>query len=77
VLLQAFCSKVAKEMAKALIKIFVDFGPPKILQSDNNLAFLNKTIDKIKSKFNIKNQSTIPYFPQQNEVVERFVGEAK
>jgi transposase InsO family protein len=76
-LLQAFYLKETKEVAKALKKIFVDFGPPKILQSDNDLAFLNKVIDKMKSKFGFKNQNTIPYFPQQNGAVERFVGEVK
>jgi hypothetical protein len=34
-------------------------------------------MDKMKNRFGFKNQSTIPYFPQQNRVVKRFVGEAK
>jgi hypothetical protein len=54
-LLRAFCSKAAEEVAEALRKIFVDFGPPKILQSDNDLAFLNKAMNKIKSRFGFKN----------------------
>jgi hypothetical protein len=34
-------------------------------------------MDEMRSRFGFKNRSTIPYFPQQNGVVERFVGEAK
>jgi transposase InsO family protein len=77
VLLRALHSKAAEEVAEALMKIFVDFDPPKILQSDNDLTFLNKAMDEMRSRFGFKNRSTIPYFPQQNGAVERFVGEAK
>jgi hypothetical protein len=63
VLLRVLRLKAAEEVAEALIKIFVDFGSPKILQSDNDLAFLNKAMDEMKSKFGFKNRSTIPYFP--------------
>jgi hypothetical protein len=76
-LLRVLCLKTVEEVAETLMKIFVDFGPPKILQLDNDLAFLNKAMDKMKNRFGFKNQSTIPYFPQQNRVVKRFVGEAK
>jgi hypothetical protein len=37
------------------MKIFVDFGPSKILQSDNDLAYLNKAMDEMRSRFGFKN----------------------
>jgi hypothetical protein len=55
VLLQAFYLKIVEKVGKVFMKIFVDFGPTKIFQSNNDLAFLNKTMHKIKSKFNFKN----------------------
>jgi hypothetical protein len=77
VLFRILKMKLTKEVTTELLKIFVDFSPPKILQSNNNPAFTRRVIDDLRGKFGFQHRSIIPYFPQQNGAVERHVGEAK
>lgn len=52
VILNALKQKTATEVANKLIKIFADFGPPQILQSDNGKEFSNKIINELTLKWN-------------------------
>jgi hypothetical protein len=51
VLLRVLKTKSTEEVATELLKIFVDFGPPKILQSNNDLAFTRRVMDDLRGKF--------------------------
>jgi hypothetical protein len=73
---QALKTKLAKKVATELLKIFIDFGLPKILQLDNDLAFTRRVMDNLHRKFGFQHCSVISYFPQQNGAVKRYFGEA-
>ena len=53
--LRPLTSKTAKEVAENLLKIFVDFGAPSILQSDNGREFTANVIKVNINKNNLRN----------------------
>lgn len=48
VVLRPLKSKKAEEVTKTILKIFLDFGAPSILQSDNGKEFCNILIENLK-----------------------------
>lgn len=65
-------AKQAVDMANELLKIFLQFGAPAILQSDNGREFVNKVIDELKvnwSQLHIVHGR--PRHPQSQGSVER------
>jgi predicted aspartyl protease len=51
--------------------IILQHGPPQILQSDQGKEFVNKIIEELCRKHEIKHQRSSPYHPQSNGLVER------
>jgi transposase InsO family protein len=47
VILNALERKTASSVAEKLIKIFADFGSPRILQSDNGKEFANQIVKEV------------------------------
>src|SRR5882672_7827769 len=77
VLLRTLTDKSSAEVAQSLLKIFFDFGFPKIIQSDNGTEFVNQIIKYITKNANIDHRLITPYHPQANGSAERTVQTAK
>eukprot|EP00733_Pompholyxophrys_punicea_P000125 Pompholyxophrys_punicea_v1_NODE_19_length_5902_cov_21.503677.p1 type:complete len:734 gc:universal NODE_19_length_5902_cov_21.503677:2263-62(-) len=73
VFLRSLVDKSASAVAHALFLIITDFGPPKILQSDNGTEFINEVIRQLTSLFCIDHRCVSPYHPRANGAAERFV----
>jgi transposase InsO family protein len=52
--------------------IITRFGCPKILMSDQGTHFINKTIEALTQEFEVHNQKSTPYHPQENGTVKAF-----
>jgi len=70
-------NKSGATVAKELLKIFFDFGFPKIIQSDNGKEFVNAIVKEITSAAGIDHRLITPYHPQANGSAERTVQTAK
>lgn len=64
------CSKTAVEVAKALCSIFIQFGCPNIIQSDNGKEFVANVIHTLCTNLGIKKIQGSPYHPQSQGQVE-------
>jgi hypothetical protein len=69
--------KSAVVVADKLIKIFFDFGFPRIIQSDNGTEFINMIIKHITESARIDHWLITPYHPHANGAAERTVQTAK
>ena len=73
-LLRPLTNKTAKCVAAALLQIFMDFGPPSILQSDQGREFINALMKEICSTMAIDHRISSAYSPRTNGLVERTNG---
>ena len=62
-LIRPIKTKEAHEVAEELWKIICDFGPPKVLQSDNGTEFVNSVISAITSLTGIDHRLITAYHP--------------
>ena len=67
-------TKSAAEVSSNLMKLFLVFGPPKILHSDNGGEFVNELINKISGLFNIQLAHGKAYNPREQGKVEKLNG---
>jgi transposase InsO family protein len=72
--LRALKTKTAQETATTLYLLFMEFGFPKILQSDNGTEFVNSIINKLVELIQAEHRTITPYNPQANGLAERHVG---
>ena len=77
VLLRPLVSKEAVQVAWGLLKIFANFGIPKVLQMDNDPSFLNDVVEEFRKAAEFVARAVLTYFPNQNGAAERYVGETK
>ncbi len=64
---------IAKTMSKFIYeKIICKYECPQVLQSDQEIHFVNKVIQDLLKKFRIKHRLSIPYYPQTNGFVKCF-----
>jgi transposase InsO family protein len=70
-LLKAMKSKTMEETAQKLLNIICEHGPPKIIQSDNGLEFVNSVISELTSLFGVDHRLITPYNPRADGLVER------
>ena len=77
VVLRPLKDKSALSTAQGLYSIFVDFGFPKTLISDNGAEFVNQVIKAMVSFFRVKHKTITAYNPRSNGAAERYVQEAK
>jgi len=68
--LRALSSKASKEVASALAELYMEVGPPKVLQADNGGMF-KKAAQKLCEKLAVKIVRGSPYHPQSQGKVER------
>ena len=73
VFLRCMPDKSARSVAMAFLSIFIDFGFPKILQSDNGTEVVNTVIKTLTNDFHIDHRLVTPYHPRANGFAERFV----
>ena len=66
-------NKKAKTVANTLLEIFLDFGLPKILQSDNGTEFVNSIVKELLDKLNVEHRTISEYNPQANGKAENMV----
>ena len=77
VVLKPLQTKRAVEIANRLVETFANFGVSKLLQSDNDKALVNETMEEVRKMAGFQFRNIMAYFPRQNGVVERFVEETK
>ena len=77
VLLRTLIDKSATSVADVLLKVFFDFGFPRILQSDNGTEFVNRVLKKITESACIDHRLITPYHPRANGAAERTVQTVK
>ena len=77
VVLKPLRTKGAKEIAYALVEVFVNYGVLKVLQSDNEQTFLLKVVEELRFIAGFQKRNIMKYNPRQNGLVERFVAETK
>lgn len=64
-------------MAQVLYEVFATFGPPKIMQSDNGVEFINSVVRKLVKAAGIDHRKVATYNPRANGLAERFVKTVK
>ncbi|XP_020621755.1 uncharacterized protein LOC110059411 [Orbicella faveolata] len=64
--LHALSSKVSKEVASTLADLYMEVGPPKVLQADNGVEF-KKAVWKRCEKLAVKIVRGSPYHPQSQD----------
>ena len=77
VVLKPLKTKEAKEIAYTLVKVFANYGVPKMIQFDNEATFLSKIVEELRFVLGFEARNIMKYNPRQNGVVERFVVETK
>jgi transposase InsO family protein len=65
--------KSAVTVARELIKVFCDFGFPKVFQSDNGAEFVNQVVNNVVQESKIDHRLVLPYNPRANGVAEAWV----
>lgn len=58
-------TKTAAEVASHLMKLFLEYGPPNILHSDNGGEFVNEIINYFSKLFNFKIANGKAYNPRE------------
>jgi len=69
--LKALKTKSMEEVARNLWETIADYGPPKILQSDNGSEFSNQVIEQLSKLYGIDQRFITAYNPRANGKVER------
>jgi hypothetical protein len=77
IILKVLQTKKMEEIAATLLEVFVNFGVPKIIQSDNDPSFLNSVMDALRETVGFWSRAVLKYFLAQNGVAKRFVGKKK
>ena len=72
---------IAKALKEAIVKavskfiyqkIICEHRYPEVLQSDQEMHFVNRVIEDLTEKFRIKHRLSLPYHSQTNGLVKRF-----
>ena len=62
-----------KTIIKVLQELFVRFGLPEIIVSDNGTPFTSKEFENFCKLLSINHLKSAPYHPRSNGLVERFI----
>uniref|UniRef100_A0A0K0F293 Integrase catalytic domain-containing protein n=1 Tax=Strongyloides venezuelensis TaxID=75913 RepID=A0A0K0F293_STRVS len=68
--LQTLRSREPPEIRKGLQKIFLNFGTPKCIRSDNDKAFYNSTFKEYRKALQINHNFSTPYHSRSNSLAE-------
>ena len=77
VFLYAMKDKSAASTVMALNRLFAQFGPPKIIQSDNGTEFTNSSVKELLSQHGVDHRRIAAYNPAGNGSAERAVRSVK
>ncbi len=66
----ALANKSGTEMATHLRKLFLMFGPPRIIQSDNGSEFVNIQAVQMLSATGVDHRRILTYHPEANGAAE-------
>jgi transposase InsO family protein len=77
IFLHVLKSKDALAIAKKLLHLFRDIGPPKIIQSDNGSEFSNSKLNAVLTILKTEHRLSTPYHPRGNGIAERSVRSVK
>lgn len=69
--------KTAAALARALARVFEEFGPPQALVTDNEGPFRSGVWKRLLARFGVRHRRIAPYCPWQNGRIERFFGTLK
>ena len=69
--LRAAKTHTKEETAKLLWNIMIEYGVPKILQSDNRVEFVNGVVQELTRLYGIDHRLITPYHPRADGLVER------
>ena len=61
----------AQTTADALLKLFLTYGIPNKIHSDNGKAFCNKVVEKLLESLDIEHTKTVAYNSRSNAICER------
>ena len=75
--LRALRTALARDVAKALYKLFCQVGFPKVIQSDNGPEFRNQVLRALTELVQAEHRFSTPYHPQGNGVAEAAVKKVK
>jgi len=64
-------SKTQEEVRDAIEDLFLQFGAPEVIISDNGGEFVNATLDKLFRENNVEHRRTTARHPETNGLVER------
>ena len=70
VILRTLPDKSGPEVAQALLKVFFDFGFPRIIQLDNGTEFVNQIVKDVAKSVGIDHRLITPYHPRANDSAE-------
>ena len=70
-------STTSQSVIKALKKIFVSHGIPKIVFSDNGPQYTSRDFKKFSDEWDFQHESSSPEYPQSNGLVERKIQTVK
>jgi transposase InsO family protein len=70
-ILRALHHKTAEEVTAAVLEIFLTFGAPRILHTDNGKEFLNEWLEALCTRFLVRMVKGKPYKPNVNGRVEK------
>lgn len=67
-------NKQACTVAATIFSVFRDFGPPRIIQSDNESMLVSELAHEFTTLFGVNNRHSIPYCHHSQGLVERTIG---
>lgn len=70
-ILRALRRKSAEEVTAAVLEIFLTFGSPRLLHTDNGKEFLNEWLYALAARFSVRMVKGKPYKPNVNGRVEK------
>lgn len=71
VLTRALKTRTAEETASHLLQIWADWGPPKIMQSDEGTEFVNQVVTAMAELANVELRVSTPHYKHSTGSVER------
>ena len=76
VILRALKTKSATEIAEIMWKIFCDFGPPKVICSDNEITLISQALKQVTETHGVEHRTIAQYNSRALGACEREVGVA-
>ena len=70
-ILRPLKSTKMEEVARQMWTIIAEYGPMKILQTDNGPEFANSMVEQLSSLYGVEHRFSTPYHPRANGLVER------